>query len=343
MKKILSFGELMLRINLDEEGNWLKNQQFPFFIGGAELNVASALALWNIPSVYVTAIPENNLGKQILKAVAQRGVDVSDVYPIGNKIGLYYLSAGSDLKSAEVIYDRQQSSFSILRKGMLNWDKLFEDVSFFHFSAICPALNQFLAEVCEEAIYEARKRDITVSIDLNYRKKLWDYVDTPIDIMSPLLKSCNIVMGNIWAAHDMLGISIDVSALEQGTKIGYQKAARESSLEMMSLFPNCTVVANTFRFKTEIGLQYYSCLYSNGELFTSKEYFAKEVVDMVGSGDCYMAGLLYGMYKGLPLQETVDFATAAAFSKLFIHDDATHFGIPALKELVRPYETSIRR
>src|SRR5690606_22068491 len=131
------------------------------------------------------------------------------VYPIGSKVGLYYLSEGSDLKSAEVIYDRQQSSFSMLRKGMLNWDKLFEDVAFFHFSAICPALNQSLAEVCEEVLYEARKRGITVSIDLNYRKKLWDYVDTPIGIMSSLLKSCNIVMGNIWALQDMLGVSFD--------------------------------------------------------------------------------------------------------------------------------------
>lgn len=340
MKKILSFGELILRINLDEEGAWLNNKLFPFFIGGAELNVASALALWDIPSVYVTAMPENNLGKQIMKAVAQRGVDVSDVYPSGNKVALYYLSAGSDLKSAEVIYDRQQSSFSTLRTGVLNWDELFEDVSFFHFSAICPALSQALAEVCEEALYEARKRNIKISIDLNYRKKLWDYVDTPIEIMSSLLKSCTIVMGNIWAAHDMLGISIDASAVEQGNKAGYQEAARKSSLALMKEFPACTVVANTFRFKTEEGLQYYSCLYSEGELYTSKEYFAKEVLDMVGSGDCYMAGLLYGMYKKLSLQDTVDFATAAAFSKLFIHDDVTHLGISALKEFVRPYEVS---
>lgn len=330
----------MLRISLDSEQEWMQQRRFPFSIGGAELNVASALARWGVPVGYVTALPENELVKPILATVASRGVDVSPVLTMGDKVGLYYLSAGKDLKSAAVIYDREGSSFSKLRKGMLNWDALFKEVSFFHFSAICPALNQHSAAVCEEALHEAQKRNIKVSIDLNYRNQLWNYVDSPHQVMSILLSSCALVMGNVWAANALLGIPLDQQALAKESKAGFQEAALACSLNLMEKFPNCELVANTFRFKTESQLQYYSCLYAQGELYTSKEYVAKQVVDMVGSGDCYMAGLLYGTYHSFSFQKTIDFATAAAFSKLFIREDATNLGVQEVIEFVKPYESS---
>lgn len=338
MKKVISFGELILRISLDQGKSWLKNKQFPFFLGGAELNVIRALALWGTPTGYVTALPNNNFANQIIGSIKAEGIDVSAIQRLGNKVSLYYLVSGEDLKSAEVIYDRQNSSFSELRTGRINWDKVFQGVSIFHFSAISPAISLELAKICEEALMEAKKRDIMVSVDLNYRRQLWKYVISPIEVMSTLMKYCSTAMGNIWAMEDMLGIPIDYQELNREDKVSCWQMASKSSEELIRRFPNCKTVANTFRFKREDGIHYHSCLYTNDELYGSKEYFSKKVIDMAGSGDCYMAGLLYGIYNDMPWQQTVNFATKAAFSKLFVSADATNLNKKEIEEFVKNYE-----
>ncbi|MBD1394796.1 sugar kinase [Mucilaginibacter glaciei] len=320
---VLSFGELLLRIVPDAGGEWLNDNVLPFFIGGAELNVATALALWDVPSKYFTALPQNGMSAQIVEYLSRKNIDTTPVYYQGNRVGLYYLTKGKDLKHDALIYDRANSAFADLQPGMIDWDKVLDGVTWFHFSAICPAINQQVADVCMEASKVASERGITISIDLNYRSKLWQYGKHPKDVMPELVKYCDVIMGNIWAAEQMLGIEVLGDIHESGQKSIYLKEALSSSERIMAEYPKCKAVANTFRFDATGDIDYYTALYYEGEFYNSQEYHATEFVAKVGTGDCFMAGLIYGFYNNLGPQETLEYATAAAFQKLFIASDAT--------------------
>jgi len=321
---VLSFGELLLRISPDEGGDYLKENLLPFYIAGAELNVSTALALWGIPSKYITALPDNGMSKQIVHYLEQQNIDMSPVMYQGNRLGLYFLTKGKDLKNDALIYDRANSAFSELKPGMIDWDKHFEGVSWFHFSAICPAINQNIADVCQEALEAASKKKITISVDLNYRSKLWQYGKTPQQIMPGLVQYCDLVMGNVWAAEMMLGIPIIPDIHESGQKSIYLKEALKTSEEIIHRYPKCKATANTFRFDAKKKIQYYAALYSGGQLYSSNEFTTSQITNKVGSGDCFMAGLIYGFYNGFDTKKTVEFATIAAFEKLFIESDATN-------------------
>ena len=335
--KVLSFGELLLRICFDGDGKWLADNQLPFYIGGAECNVASALALWKVPSSYLTALPPNEITGQITGSLNNLNIETDEIIYQGERLGLYYLSKGNDLKNAAVIYDRAHSAFSELKPGIIDWGKVFEDVSWFHFSAICPAINQSVADVCLEALQVAAKKNIHISLDLNYRAKLWKYGKLPIDIMPEIASYCHLIMGNIWAAETMLGIPIDQNLVEAGNDESLIRHAAYTSHKIMCRFPECLVVANTFRLDQGAGIRYYSGIYSEGNLTVSREYQAELIVDKVGSGDCYMAGLIYGFYNNLSLTDTVEFATAAAFDKLFIEGDATTSEVESINERMLIY------
>jgi 2-dehydro-3-deoxygluconokinase len=334
MGKVLCFGELLMRFSPDTESHWLQQAAMPVFVGGAELNVATALARWNIPVSYFTAVPDNYLSKQILQSLQHKKIDTSVVHYSGNRIGIYYLPQGLDVKNAGVIYDRAASSFAELRTGMINWDAVLEGVSWFHFSAICPALSVSVAEVCEEALQACIRKNITISVDLNYRAKLWQYGKQPAEIMPQLVQYCNLVMGNVWAAQTMLNIPVraDISQLDQQEV--YLEQATVTSQQIMQQYPKCQVVANTYRFDHS-GILYYTTLYHAGKLFVSAEYTTDKVTDKVGSGDCYMAGLIHGFTQKQTPQEIVEFATAAAFQKLFIKGDATDKSVEEVKAFIK--------
>jgi 2-dehydro-3-deoxygluconokinase len=335
MGKILSFGELLLRICPDAEGNWIKENNLPFYIGGAELNVATALSLWGMPSAYMTALPKNAMTEQLVDYIGDLGIDHSAIQYQGERVGLYYLHKGKDLKNASVIYDRKYSSFSTMKTGTIDWEEVFKEVSWFHFSAICPAVSEAAAALCEEALQEASARNITISIDLNYRALLWKYGKEPVAVVPGLVQYCDLVMGNIWSAEKMLGIPVPetLSGKEQ-----FLEQAEKTSRTIQEKFPKCKTVANTFRFDEGKGVKYYSTLFTGDSLLVSKQYAAAQLVDKVGSGDCYMAGLIYGFYQGKSPEETLDFATSAAFSKLFVSSDATNLKPAAIVEMTKKYE-----
>ena len=330
---VLSFGELLLRISPDEGGDWLKENSFPFYIAGAELNVATALALWKIPSKYITALPDNGLARQIADYLQQQKIDMSAVLYHGNRIGLYFLTKGKDLKNDALIYDRAHSAFSELKPGMIDWEKHFEGVSWLHFSAICPAINQNIADVCKEALEAASEKNVTISVDLNYRSKLWQYDKKPTEIMPELVHYCDVVMGNVWAIDTMLGIPVIPDIHESGQKSIYLKEALKTSEELMRQYPKCKAVANTFRFDAKNNVSYYASLYTGDELYVSNEFCTTQIVNKVGSGDCFMAGLIYGFYNNFDPSQTLEFATTAAFEKLFIESDTTN--IPASEILAK--------
>ncbi|RYF71343.1 MAG: sugar kinase [Cytophagaceae bacterium] len=341
MSTICCFGEVLLRFSPVANGGWIQQSVMPVYVGGAELNVAMALANWNVPVRYSTGIPENALASDITDYITKRGVDPSGLIrnkpgqTLGNRIGSYYLPQGSDLKNAGVIYDRAGSAFAELKPGEIDWEPVLQGVSRLHISAISPALSAQAADVCRELLETASEKGISISIDLNYRARLWQYGVKPVDVMPDLVQYCEVVMGNIWAANTLLGIPVGDHITEQSTQAEYVAHAQATSEAIQARFPRCKVVANTFRFsKQPTGIHYYTTLFTNGQSYVSPTYEADTVIDQIGSGDCFMAGLLYGLYNNHEPQTILNFATAAAFGKLSEVGDDTKQSVADVLRIV---------
>jgi 2-dehydro-3-deoxygluconokinase len=337
MGKILCFGEILLRFSPSADGQWLKRNEMPVYLGGAELNVATALVKWSLPVSYFTVMPDNFLSADILSELKGRQLFTDSILMKGNRIGIYYLAQGKDLKNDSVFYDREHSAFGEIRKGTINWDNVLHDVSWLHFSAISPALNESVAEVCLEALQAASKRNITISVDLNHRPKLWKNRN-PHLVMAGLLPYCDVVMGNIWSAHDLLGIPLDTHLIESKNKKEYLQHAHQSSVKILKRFARVKTVACTFRFEKGVGIQYYASLYSAHQWADSATYESDKILDKVGTGDCFMAGLIYGLYKHLPEQEVIQFAAAAGFGKFFEIGDTTNQDLNTIRNRIKQYE-----
>lgn len=328
-RKVLCFGEVLLRICPDTVGHWIGNKQLPVYIGGAELNVCRALAKWKVPVSFLSSLPDNLMASQVIKQLEQEHIDTSPILRTGKRMGLYFLPQGEQLQQHGVVYDREGSSFSELKRDMIDWEKVLKGVSWFHLSAINPALNNELAWVCEEGMKAAKILGCTVSIDLNYRQKLWKNGRDPRWVMESLLPYCDVVMGNVWAADQMLGIEVDDSLNTDEQEACVQHAFKTSH-RIMDFFPDVKMVFNTFRFEKN-GLRYFATLNTADHKLVSKNYVASEVTDKVGSGDCFMAGIIYGSLNGLSEKDTLEFATSAAFQKLFTRGDAN---VRAAEEVV---------
>lgn len=322
--KVLCFGELLLRISPSGNSDNAEKHPVLVYVGGAEANVATALAGWDVPVKYCTALPDNFMSRHMQQYLEYRGIYASSMlFSDKGRIGLYYLDRGADLKSS-VVYDREGSSFSLLKPGMIDWDKVLQDVAWFNFSAISPALNDNLAKVCKEALEAAARKNIIISVDLNYRARLWKYGKTPVEVMPALVEYCDVVMGNIWAANTLLGIPVDDNIHSKNGREAYLQHAMETSKNIIEKFPKCKVVANTFRFDSQANnIHYYTSLYTEEQQFNSQEFNCGGVVDRSGSGDCYMAGLIYGLYNKMNYQDVVNYASTAAFGKLQESGDIT--------------------
>lgn len=333
--KVLCFGEILLRISPSTIEDAAERNPFLLYIGGAEANTATALAGWNVPVKYCTVLPDNFMSEYVTNYLEYKGIYTSSIVLSGNRIGVYYLDRGADLKSS-VIYDRTGSSFSELKRGMIDWDKVLHDVSWFNFTAISPALGQNVADVCLEALEAASRKKITISVDLNYRSRLWKYGKEPVTIMPALMEHCDVVMGNIWSANSLLGTALDENIHENPNKQTYLSHAEATSREIISKYPKCSTVANTYRFDNNSDdLLYYTTMYKDGKSYNSSEFRCERVVDRSGSGDCFMAGLIYGFYNNNTPQEILDYATAAAVGKLQEQGDSTALDILNVTQVKR--------
>ncbi len=332
ISKVLCFGELLLRISPAPHEDAEKHP-FYLYMGGAEANAATALAGWSVPVKYCTVLPDNFMAQHVVDYLEYKGIFTSSIVFAGERIGVYYLERGADLKGS-VVYDRAGSSFSQLKRGMIDWDKVLRDVSWFNFTAISPALSADVADVCLEALEAASRKNITISVDLNYRSRLWKYGKQPTEVMPKLLAYCDVVMGNIWSANTLLGTAIDEQIHDKKNKQAYLDHARDTSAEIMQMFPKVKTVANTFRFDGEADhTHYYTTLYTDNQLYHSPEFNCGAVVDRSGSGDCFMAGLIYGFYNHNEPQEILNYATAAAFGKLQEQGDATGQDVLTVKKV----------
>jgi 2-dehydro-3-deoxygluconokinase len=326
--KVFCFGEILLHYAPPLGTNYIDSHQMPFYLGGAELNVASALANWEMPVKYATAMPANFLAENIIGYLKKKNIDTSAIQFSGHRIGCFYLATGLDMKSAGVVYDRDNSSFASIQKGSIDWKVVLKDVHWFHFSAISASLTENATDVCTEALIAATELGIPISVDLNYRAKLWQYGKTPIEVMSHLVKYCSVLMGNLWAVEDMLGISSSISSSVGSSNEELVKAAHKSMTTLKEQFPLLNTMAYTFRLADN----YFGVLNSENIFYNSSVYELKEVKNIVGTGDCFMAGLIYGIRHHHTPEEIINFAAAAAVGKLYELGDATEQSLEQIKK-----------
>lgn len=321
-ENVLVFGELLLRFSSADEKFINKNHTVSLFPGGSEANVSASLGQFNIPVNYLTCLPDNALAANALTALSELGVGTSKTVLQGSRMGLYFLLSANGLSSGQVVYDRKFSSFSNLKPGMIDWDEMMKDQTWFHWTALTPALNENMAGVCLEALTAARKNGLKISVDLNYRNRLWDFGREPIEIMPELVQYCDVIMGNIWAANKMLGTAID-GTLDRSTSIQiYHEHSKKTAQEIFSLFPQCKHVANTFRFMDNPTHNlFYGAYHTPDGNYNSKIYETNEVIDRIGSGDAFMAGLIYGIIRFENGTDIIEAATGSGYRKLFVKGD----------------------
>ncbi|MGK6341388.1 sugar kinase [Chryseobacterium sp. DT-3] len=317
--KIVCFGELLLHFAPDSEGNWLNDQSLKIFVGGAEYNVAAALAQWNNPVKLLSALPENFLGSQLESQLKNKEIQVLAEKSNG-RIGTFYLSSDGDMQNASVVYDRFPSVFTQSDFKTFGFDEVFSEVKWLHISTITPALSENAYQKCLDLMKEAAFRNITVSLDLNYRAILWQGKN-PSDKIKNLMPFVNVLMGNIWSIQQFLEIPIEYELNGNFDDKNLLKQAEKSALEIQKIYPNVEIIANTFRFTGSEEVNYYATLFANEKLLISQHYHSTKIEERVGSGDSFMAALIHGTLKGNSLQQILEDATKVAFKKLFVKGD----------------------
>ncbi len=333
MKKIITFGEIMLRLSTPDYQRFSQANSFDACFGGGESNVAVSLANFGLPVQFITRIPDNDIGKSAIMELKKHDVDTSNIIIGGERLGIYFIEKGAVSRASKVVYDRAHSSISQIEKGMINWEEVFKDTNWFHWTGITPAISQNAAYVCLEAINMANEMNITVSTDLNYRKNLWNYGKTAQDVMPELVAGCNVVLGNEEDAEKSLGIvpqNIDVEAGKVEAN-----AYEEVSKEIMNRFPRVEKVITTLRGSVNANHNTWAgVLYDGKTLYISSDYNITHIVDRVGGGDSFMAGLIYGLSTFNNDEEALNFATAASCLKHTIHGDFNLVTVEEVEKLM---------
>jgi 2-dehydro-3-deoxygluconokinase len=321
MKKVVTFGEIMLRLNPPGFLRLGQTRSFDVAFGGGEANVSVSLANFGLATDFVTRLPKNDLGDACLANLRSYGVGTTKVIRGGSRIGIYFLENGAVQRGSKVVYDREGSSIATIQKGMLDWETVFADADWFHWTGITPAVSESLCEVCLEGILKAKQMGLTVSCDLNYRAKLWKWGKKAGEVMPEMVRHCDIAVGNEEDADKVFGIKgpdVDVSAGRvEAEKFG---AVAEG---LKKAFPNLRLIAITLRGSLSASHNTWSgILYDGVRLYTGPAFNITDIVDRVGGGDAFVGGLIYGLKTyGDRLQKALDFAVAASCLKHSIVGD----------------------
>jgi len=313
----------MLRLSPPGWKRFSQASSFDVIYGGGESNVAVSVANYGLDSTFVTRLPENDLGDCALMELRKRGVDTSRIVRGGERLGIYFLETGAVSRGSKVVYDRAHSAMSTIEKGMVDWDSVFEGATWFHWTGITPAISQGAADACLEAIKAANRLGVTVSTDLNYRKKLWKYGKSPMDVMPALVEGCDIILGNEEDAEKHFGLhpeGVDVTSGAHVEGEAYLSVLKQ----LMDMFPRAKKVITTLRGSISASHNTWSgVLYDGKELFQAPTYQITHIVDRVGGGDSFMGGLIYGLNKYPDDdQMALNFAVAASCLKHTIFGDA---------------------
>lgn len=323
-KRIVTFGEILLRLSPPSHLRLTQATSFDLYYGCAEANVAASLSKFGLPVKFITAVPANELGESSLSMLRSFGVDPI-AQTIGKRLGIYYFEQGASERPGKVVYDREDSSFSTLRTGMIDWRAIFKKAHWFHWSGITPSLSQDLADLCKEALEVATEMGLTISADLNYRPKLWQYGKKANEIMPDLVKHCDLLLGGVDESEKVLGVARNESDTEEVVFANWMKA-----------YPNLKNIVSTHRMDANASSNAISASLWNGEkLLHSQRYNISHIIDRIGAGDAFMAGMIYGLITWPEdHQIALEFAVAATCLKHSISGDINLATVEEIKALV---------
>lgn len=318
MKKVVTLGEIMLRLSTPGYQRFVQSDSFDVCYGGGEANVCVSLSNYGLDARFVTKVPKHEIGQSAVNALRKYGVDTSYIARGGDRLGIYFLETGASQRASKVIYDRAHAAIAEADPSDFNWDEIFEGVDWFHFTGITPALSEKAAEITLEACKAAKAKGVTVSVDLNYRKKLWT-PEKAGEVMSGLMKYVDVCIGNEEDAEMVFGISADDTDITKG-EINHE-AYEGVAKKLIERF-GFKYVSSTLRESYSASDNGWSAMLYDGEKsYLSKKYDVR-IVDRVGGGDSFASGLIYGLVTEMPLGDALEFAVAASALKHTIPGDA---------------------
>ncbi|MEM9687274.1 MAG: sugar kinase [Bacteroidota bacterium] len=326
MKKVVTFGEIMLRLSTERHLRFSQAGAFSATYGGGEFNVAVSLANYGISSAFVTRLPDNEIGACALMEVKKRNVGAQHIVFGGDRLGIYFLETGAGTRGSNVVYDRANSAMATMKKGTINWEVVLKDASWFHWSGVTPAISQNTAEECLKAVKTAHQMGLIISSDLNYRSKLWKYGKAPKEVIPELLHYSNLILGDLDTAFFMLG--------KEKVSPDYQD--KDSLPKLYDILfdscPHLTNIATTLRYSVSASHQKIGgILYDGRKLYSADIQEVTPVVDRIGSGDAFMGGLIYGLMKDENDKQTaLNIAVAACCLKHTIYGD---YNLITIKEI----------
>jgi len=335
MKTVVTFGEIMLRLSPPGFLRFSQASQLDVIFGGGESNVAVSLAQLGIPVQFISRIPKNDIGEAAIAELRKRNVRVDCVVRGGERLGIYFLEMGAVSRGSKVIYDRAHSGMATIQKGMIDWEKAFEGARWFHWTGITPAISAGSAEACLEGIQIAAKKGLTISCDLNYRAKLWKYGKASSEIMPDLVQECDIILGNEEDAQKHFDIhpeGVDVTKGDTLEAASYESVCRQ----LMRRFPKCKKTIITLRGSLSASHNSWSGVLFNGRnLHVAPTYQITHIVDRVGGGDSFMAGLIFALIQNPDDdQKALEFAVAASALKHTIFGDSNLVSVSEVEKLM---------
>lgn len=329
--KVVTFGEVMLRLAPENYLRFVQSEKYEATFGGAEANVAVSLANYGVDAAFVTKLPAHEIGQAAVNSLRKFGVDTTKIVRGGDRVGIYYCEKGASQRPSKVIYDRAYSSIATAKKEDFDWDKIFDGVEWFHFTGITPALSDETAEITLEACKKAKEKGITISCDLNFRKKLWSK-EKAGKVMGEVCKYVDYCIANEEDAKDVFGIEADNTDINTGKldRNGYISVAKKLTERF-----NFKGVAITLRESLSANDNNWSAmLYTSGEAVFSKKY-AMHIVDRVGGGDSFGGGLIYSFLNGYDAQKAIEFAVAASCLKHSIEGDYNMVSVSEVEALAK--------
>ena len=329
--KYLTFGEIMLRLRAPGHERFFQSNMMEATFGGGEANVAVSLANFGEDAAYLTVLPKNALGDECIRELRRFGVDTKRVVRGEGRMGIYFLEAGANQLPSKVIYDRANSAIALAKPGDIDWDKAFEGVDWFHITGITPAISESAMELSLESVKEAKKRGITVSCDLNYRKNLWKYGKTASEVMRELAKYVDVAIANEEDVQKSLGITVDVDVASGELD---REKYRKLGDKVLEQYPDMKLIAITLRESHSADWNgWAACLNDREHFYVSKKYEIRDIIDRVGGGDSFAGGLLYGLNHYEDKQAALEFAVAASCLKHSIIGDFNRVGVADVEKL----------
>lgn len=330
--KFLTFGEIMLRLRAPGHERFFQSNMMEATYGGGEANVAVSLANYGQDVSYLTVLPQNALGDECVKELRKFGVDTRRILRGPGRMGIYFLEAGANQLPSRVVYDRAYSAIALAKPGDIDWERAFAGVEWFHITGITPAISETAMELSLESVREAKKRGITVSCDLNYRKNLWKYGKKASEVMAELAKYVDVAIANEEDVQKSLGITADVDV--SSGELSREKY-RELGDKVLAAYPDMKMIAITLRESHSADWNgWAACLNNRTHFYVSKKYEIRDIIDRVGGGDSFAGGLIYGLNKYDDPQQALEFAAAASCLKHSIIGDFNRVGVADVEKLM---------